>query len=550
MSTKIQKVLLLCAAVFFAHASLGQVNNEPVYEVLDPRGSLPDIELIPLSPRLDGMSGKTVTVIHSWPQGAGFEYMLEYFDKELVARFPDATIINKDRNVTYSQDDPALWSEVIENSDAFIYVGAASSSTTHYAVKWAGQLEKMGIPGVVLLFDTLLSVRETTIVREGANTRFVDVPYPTDTMDAAQLERAVDELVIALTTPLTEAETRTGVQPTPARPPYLMTGTLSEVQDYFYNNGLTDGLPIIPPTEEAVAKMLEGTSHAADKIVVESMIPDGLRVTVKDVAVNAVMAGNKPEHMPVLLATLEAIVAYEELTSLNAVVRSTNSFGFMQVINGPIRQELGMKSDTDLLSPGNLANMTMGRALRLFITNLGGGEPGINMMAVIGSMATHPFVFAEFEEESPWQSLAVDQGFEEGANTLSFFMGGLAHAGNYGHVDFGLEHVAADIAQFELARGATIIISPKRAELLADAGMSKEDVVDYLRENARLTLGELRNSRYFRVPASAANLSDSDTLPIYGEGAIHIVVAGGDASPMMQAWEMYRPITVSIDKWR
>lgn len=544
------KFTLLTVLFVFSPVVYPQDSSEPLYEVLDPRGRLPDIELMPLSPRLNDMHDKTIYVIHSWPQGGGFEYVLDYFSDEMEARFPDSTVVHKNRNVTYSQDDPELWEEVIQNGDGFVYVGAPSSSTTHYAVKWTSKLETMGVPGVVLMFDTLSSVRETTIEREGVNTRFVDVMYPSDDMSDDQLEQFFNNMTSSLTAPLTDAEVETGLVPTPSGSRLLMTGTLSDVQDYFYDNGLTDGLPIIPPTEEAVARMLQGTSHEPDKVVVESMVPDGLRVTVEEVAINAVMAGSKPEHMPVLLATLEALVNYEMLTSLNAIVRSTNSFGFMQVVNGPIRNELSMKSGTDLLGPGNLANSSIGRSLRLFITNLGGGVPGVNMMAVIGSMATHPFVFAENEEESPWESLNVTQGYDEGTNTLTLFMGGLSHAGNYGHVDFGLQHVAADIAQFELARGATIIVSPKRAELLAEAGMSKQDVIDYLSENATLTLGELRSSRYFNEPADAASLRDSDEIPVYDAESIYLVVAGGDASPMMQAWEMYRPVTVTIDKWK
>jgi hypothetical protein len=209
-----------------------------------------------------------------------------------------------------------------------------------------------------------------------------------------------------------------------------------------------------------------------------------------------------------------------------------------------------MNAGTSVLGPGNRANAAMGRALHLFIINLGGGVPGINMMAVVGNISTWPFLFPECEEQSPWQSLSVSQGFKPEDNTLTMFTGGWAHSGNYGHVRFTLDHVAADIAEFEFPIGAVIILSHKRAEILKDQGFTKEQIADYLVEHATKPLGELRTSHYFRDTPDTVGKSDSDIHRVFSPGSINIVVAGGDASPMMQAWHMYRPVTVSIDAWR
>ena len=222
----------------------------------------------------------------------------------------------------------------------------------------------------------------------------------------------------------------------------------------------------------------------------------------------------------------------------------------MQVVNGPIRQELDMNAGTSVLGPGNYANAVMGRALRLFIINLGGGVTGINMMAVVGNISNWPFMFPEFEEQSPWESLSVSQGFGKGENTLTMFTGGWAHSGNYGHVRFTLDHVAADIAEFEFTVGAAIIISPKRAEILAAQGYTKQKIADYLVEHAVKPLGELRTSHYFRDSPETSGKPDSTLHKVFNPGSIDIIVAGGNASPMMQAWHMYRPVTVSIDKWK
>jgi hypothetical protein len=327
----------------------------------------------------------------------------------------------------------------------------------------------------------------------------------------------------------------------------MASGSFDEIQEYFHTHGLSDGLPIVPPTEARVAAMLQGTSQKPDTVVIEALTPEGLGVSVEKVAINSVMAGCEPRHMPVLLATLEA---YDLHNKNNSLVRSTNAFSFMQVVNGPIRLELEMNAGTSVLDPGNYANAAMGRALRLFITNLGGGVSGINMMSVVGNISTWPFMFAEFEEQSPWESLSVSQGFNREDNTLTMFTGGWAHAGNYGHVRFTLKHVAEDISEFELPSGAAIIISPKRAEILKAQGYTKQGVSDYLIEHATKPLGELRTSHYFRDIPDTVGKPDSFEHRVFRPGTVHVIVAGGDASPMMQAWHMYRPITVSIDKWR
>ncbi len=539
-------VLILIMNITAAAAKQDTVVDEGAYAVLDPRGVPPRIERIPLSTRLPSLEKKRIYFINSWGSGTGFEDFFLKIEKELQARHPGIAVTIKGRNTGYSQDDPDLWQEMQSNADAFIYAGAPSSSTTSYAFKWSAKLEKLGLPGVVLMYDTLLSVAETTRQREGAEVRYVAVPFPAETMTPSQENKAIDDIVSCLTLPLEAGEQRNGFIEPPERPRIMTSGSLDEIQEYFHANGMSDGLPIVPPTEARVAAMLKGTRLDPDTVVTDAMMPEGLGVTVEKVAVNAVMAGCEPRHLPVLLATMEAYTKHNR----NSLVRSTNAFSFMQVVNGPIRRELEMNAGTSVLGPGNRANATMGRALSLFIINLGGGVTGVNMMAVVGNISTWPFLFAEFEEQSPWPSLSVSRGFKPEENTLTMFTGGWAHAGNYGHVRFTLDHVAADIAEFEFPMGAVIIISPKRAEILKDQGYTKQAAADYLVAHATKPLGELRTSHYFRDAPDTAGEPDSAEHRVFRPGTVDIVVAGGNASPMMQAWHMYGPVTVSIDKWR
>ncbi len=539
-------IILLFLTASAPAAGQNEKNSEGIYSVLDPRGIWPRIERIPLSPRLSSLKGRRIYMINSWGSGTGFETFFLKIKKKLQESYPDIAVTIKGRITGYSQDDPELWKEMLDKADAFIYAGAPSSSTTSYAFKWSAKLEKSGLPGAVLMFDTLLSVADTTRSREGAEVRFTAIPYPAETMNQSQEDRAIDDILACLILPLNDKEQRKGYIETPKRPRIITCGTLDEIQEYFHTQGMTDGLPVIPPTGDRVAEMLKGTSLDPKTVVINAMMPEGLGVTVEKVAINAVMAGCEPRHMPVLLATLEAYGKH----NLNSLVRSTNAFSFMQVVNGPIRQELGMNAGTSVLCPGNYANAVLGRALRLFIINLGGGVTGINMMAVVGNISTWPFLFPEFEEESPWQPFSISQGYKPEDNTLTMFIGGWAHAGNYGHVRFTLDHVAADIAEFEFPMGAVIIISPKRAEMLNAEGFTKQKIADYLVEHAVKPLGELRTSHYFRDTPETEGKPDSFLHQVFKPGTIDIVVAGGNASPMMQAWHMYRPVTVSIDRWR
>ena len=505
---------------------------------LDPRGIAPAVERIPLSRRLARINGAMICIVMSWPTNSAFDNVV----KDLVPLLKERgakEITVKPRNVRYSEDDPQLWDEMRQKCDAFIYVAAPSSSTTSYAFQWSAKLEKMGLPGAVVNFDDLNSVGDTTSSRWGAMLRRSSFVYPPETMNkqgyAAALSRAIDNL----TRPLTPEEKATGIMQPKPRPEVFVSGDFDQIQKSYYDAGMTDGLPIIPPTAERVAAMLKGTSHKPDEVVAQTFMPEGLGVTVKHVAINAVMAGCLPEQMPVLLATVEAYQKY----NLNSILRSTNPFSFMQVVNGPIAQQLKMNSGTGALSPGNQANASMGRALRLFTVNLGGGAPGVNLMAVIGNVSSYSFMFAENEKESPWEPLSVTLGHQKNENTLTFFMGGWAHSGNYGPGFAGevaLDSVARDMSGYQMTSGATVIISPKLAQDFQRRGMGKADVETYLQKHSTR---EPRKSR----PGEAAQ---NGPVPVFPEGSVKVVVAGGDASSMMQAWSMYRPLIVSIDKWR
>lgn len=553
----------LLGLVIAATAPTFATADEPTFQALNPRGNPPEIRLVPLSSRLDKLDGKTVFVIHAWPANvpSGFESVVERLIPQLKARYPRINIVARYKEAAYSEDEPELWAQVKREAAAFIYVPADSAATTMWSVTWAAGLEKAGVPGVVLHFAALTQNAEATRTKLGTPLRLVAVPNRSGTGEGNAVD-VTGAVVAALTSPLSEAERASGMRRAEPPPRIAVTGSLSAIQDFFYAQRWTDGLPIIPPTEENVAAMLKGTRHARDEIVTKAMLPEGWSVTVEKVAINAVMAGAAPNEMPVLLAAIEAFGSGHFASS----VRSTNSFSFMQLVNGPIAGEIGMNSGTYALGPGNRANAAIGRALRLFIYNLGGGENGVNLMGTQGNVGSYAFCFAENEAASPWEPFQVSRGFRRDESTITIFAGGWSHTGNMLHQD--LRRLARDIAYFQWPSGIVALLAPATADALAKSGLTKAQVEEEIWRNATLTMGEFRNDHYYqrfiipilkgremngvknRWPASYLDLPDEARVQVYPRDDVHVVVVGGEANAMMQGWAMWGATTVSVDKWR
>src|SRR2546426_515726 len=197
--------------------------------------------------------------------------------------------------------------------------------------------------------------------------------------------------------------------------------TLLRVRDgEIVGRGWTDGLPVVPPTEERVLAMLAGSTRAPDEVVA-TVAPDLVECTVEKVAINAVMAGCKPEYFPVVLAAVEA--ACNEAFNIHGVLATTMPVGPVIVVNGPIRHAIGMNSGINVFGQGSRANLTIGRALQLVVRNVGGGRPGEVDRATFGNPGKIAFCFAEDEENSPWPPLAADFGARPGTDAVVLFTG-------------------------------------------------------------------------------------------------------------------------------
>jgi hypothetical protein len=523
---------------------------------------MPEVTLHPLASRVPDLNDKVVYLITQKAEGSEMETVFTMVREELLKRFPKVNIVFKYKPSAYMTDDPALWNEMVKEANAFIYGAAPSASTTHWVVTWAAGLEKKGLPGVVIIYDTCDDTAKTTSEMMGVPVRRATVSFPPNKMSDKQKTEVMEKVIKGIAVQLVEREKQTGKYTPPKPPRIAMQGTYDEIQDYFHKQGWTDGLPIVPPTEEKVKAMLRNTKHASDEIVATTMWPEKWYATVEKVAVNGVMAGCKPEYMPILLATAEAWSKGDYASS----VRSTNSFSYMQVVNGPIRKEINMNAGTYALGPGNHANATIGRALRLFIINLGGGKTEVNILGTQGNPSAYTFCLPENEEMSPWEPFSVSQGFKPGESAVTIFSGGWCHAGNYLAGD--LEQLAKAMRGFEFPNGIVALLSPEAARLQASKGKSKKDVEEFIWKNATLPLKEFRKDTYYSWfiepilkgkemygqkyvwPKEYLTLPENAEVPVYPRIYVNVVVVGAETNPMMQGWKMAYPSTVSVDMWR
>jgi hypothetical protein len=241
--------------------------------------------------------------------------------------------------------------------------------------------------------------------------RVVLEPVVSECTDLEEIEAGVtsviDKVVSVLTKPLTAEEKSPQAKELEKPARIVFKGDLEEVNRFFYKRGWTDGLPIIPPTEEAVAEMLTGTDLPKEFVVAE-LLPRRGKATVEKIAINAVMAGALPTYMPVLIAATRALMTNRGADMMAA---STGSWTPFWVINGPIRQALNLNSSYGAMNPGDIANAAIGRAMGLITKNIRGIRKGIEDMGVLGNPGKYSMVAAENEENSPWGASACRTWF-------------------------------------------------------------------------------------------------------------------------------------------
>lgn len=300
-----------------------------------------------------------------------------------------------------------------------------------------------------------------------------------------------------------------------------------------FERGWSDGLPVVPPTDERILRMLGGTARKPDEIV--GLIPPNLApCTVEKVAINAVMAGCKPEYMPVVLGVLEA--ALDPLFVLHGLLCTTHFAGPLMMINGPVAKAIGMNSGVNALGQGNRANATIGRVLQLIVRNVGGGLPGAIDRATLGNPGKYTFCFAEDESDPDWEPLAQRRGIAPGKSAVTLFHG----EGVRGFIDqkartpeeltrslamglFGVGH-----PKLCHAGDAVLVLSPEHYLIFKEAGWNRRRIEDELYRALKRSGRDLVQGAQGVAEGLPAKMADL-TVDKFAPGGLLIVRAGGPA---------------------
>jgi hypothetical protein len=364
--------------------------------------------------------------------------------------------------------------------------------------------------------------------------RVISTKVPCESTVLEDIEAGVDgswdDIITALTKPLTAEEKSPRVEKTETPARIIFKGSLEEVNRFFYRRGWTDGLPIIPPTEEAVLEMLMGTDLPADYLLGKLQSRSG-KATIEKIAINAVMAGALPTYMPVLIAgTIDLLESEQGFMGYTTFGFSTGSWSPFWVINGPIRNHLNINNSSGAFSPGNIANATIGRAMGLIIKNIGGVRKGIEDMGVMGNPMKYTMVIAENEEESPWEPLHVEHGYnkEDSTISLSFPQSFLQHYPPGSDAASILQSVIDNITR---GMRYTIVFNPSTAKNLAREGYNKENIKKYVAEKKLVPAAQIKAQLGAVVtPGSSLQQSSRDTaemVPLIRDHRVIRVIVGG-----------------------
>ena len=313
--------------------------------------------------------------------------------------------------------------------------------------------------------------------------------------------------------------------------------------EFFFEKNWSDGLPMVTPTEARIAAMLSGTRRDPDELL--GLVPPmTCEATVRAVATHGVLAGCKPEYMPVLIAGLEAVL--EPQLNLIGVQGTMHGAAPLLIVNGPYAKEIGLHGGMGCFGPGFRANATIGRAISLILMNLGGGIPGQTSLTTFGSPARYSFCIAENEVESPWEPFSVSKGFGPEENVITAVMVDAPqtyideHSSETEALFVGLTDRIATLGAFNIWVKTQIVVAmgPGHAQVCTREGLAKADVHARLCELAGRRLGELKPSGFYhesmlRKWAHEADLSDDDLFvpAIKDPDDLILIFAGGAPGP-------------------
>lgn len=517
--------------------------------VLSPWAEVDQSHLFGLSPRLDTLNGKTIGMFGDFMNVAAF--MLQVVEQHIRIAFPEAkfsyfrymtetTDIAKDTAVKAEFD---TWLSGVDCVLAFY--GAVPSSSLFLGYN-AAYMEKQGKPTVMSVVPRTYSAGLRGVkARCVPGLRVVSFqPEVLDIFGRSDLDQTaknmgagtaelVRQLIAGLTQPLSEEE----LHPTPVSQDLAtktFSGTQDELSDLFYSYGFTNGTPIKLPTREAVDEMLRGTDLSPNHVVAKIPPMMGL-ATVEKIAVNAVMAGCLPIYLPVLIAAVEATM--DPHIYLEGWCCSQSTWGPVLTLSGRICRDIGFNTADHSLTPAFRANATIARAFGYIMMNIGGVRPGVEDLSEMGHEFRLGFCMGDDPDSNPWKPLHTDFGFAEDDSAVTMFWPQEHRVSTCTTVPAVLKALCK-MDPYGWDPGLSVILTPKCAKMMADAGWTKERILTYIVEYARkpakeIDLGWLVQNNH---PPKTVDLPldmEASTRTFWSTDHMFLTVSGGQAGCMV-----------------
>jgi len=495
-----------------------------------------------LQPRIPDLQNKTIGLFYYFFDSQ--RAILREIERQMKEQYPTLKFSYYQYPVETTEiaDDPnyrASFQKWLEGVDTVISVYGNIPSPTLYIAYNTAYIEKLGKPAVILTSTMGRNIAMSGVSAKGypeMRILVVDLPHVDfNASDAVQdifrpgITAAMDGLVQALTNPLTKKE-KVPPESGGKSSEIVFKGDLESVNRFIYKNGWSYGMPVMPPTEEAVKEMLTGTDLPADQVV--ARLPPMLgKATVEKIAINAVMAGCLPTYMPVLIAGVEAMADPSGI-KLEGYTCSMGCWEPLWIVNGPVRKALHINSGRALMSPYYRPNATIGHALGLILMNISGVRTGMEEGAAIGHEGKFGVCFAENEEMSPWEPLHVQKGFKKEDSTItSFWPNNRAFWQTRGAENI-LNILTENIPAFGFDPGCAIILVPAVAKDLAEAGYSKKAFLSYIQEYARKPIEKsymdwLVNAHHIPKDLVLPVISSRSTMRRFLSGEHLIVLVAG-----------------------
>jgi hypothetical protein len=511
------------------------------------------VPVVPVAERLSGLRGKRLGFVDNSKCNA--DLFIQRLGSQLADRFAvvQGPVVRKAAPKDRLSDSD--FSELAQ-CDAVVQCFGDCGTSTSISVADAVEIERRGVPTVTVFSTAFASAaRKQAAGRGMADLPLARIPHPmhmaSRTVVAERADAVIDTLV--------ERLTRHGEATAAAEiaDPFAGANEIDD-QELFFARGWTDGLPVVVPTAEKVAAMVAASGrNAADRI--GPIPPRWRQASIEKIAINAVMAGCRPEYFPAVLAAIDAVLDND--CQLYGIQTATNTTAPLLILNGPVVKHLDINARGNLFGQGARANATIGRAVQLVLRNIGGDIPGETDMATHGQPGKFTMCIAEAEDDSPWSAFHVDAGFAAEDSTVTVI--GASAPQNiftYG-CETGqdiLEHfIGATLGlghnNIIFPTGPLFVVSPEHAAIMARDGIGKTDIRNAVFERARIPVTRFakrsvqglhhRRARWF------AEVGDPDHIGIADRPQdIHIVVAGGAGihSLFVPTAFSFRPVTRRI----